>query len=64
MDKKIEVGIKVGISAMLAFAGNTLEETGNKPLGKALNLASVFFSGWALKDVAQMARDEERDHAV
>lgn len=65
MDTRLEIAIKVGISALLSFAGNTLEESGNVPLGKALNLASVAFSGWAVKDMAALvAQEHDTDHAV
>ena len=65
MDKQFEIAIKIGVSALLSFAGNTLEESGNVTLGNAFNLASVAFSGWALKDMVQQVRNQtDEDHFV
>ena len=65
MEKWLEVGVKVAGAAVLGFIGNTLEEQGNKNLGKTLNMASSAVLAWALKDVAVKAiHDEHEDRAV
>ena len=61
MEMWMQVGLKVAGSAVLGFAGNVLEEQGNKALGKALGMASAALSAWAVKDFAVKAIHESAD---
>ena len=68
MNDKVLTGLKVSGAAVLAFIGNTLEESREpqqKLIGKVCNTLSSGLLLWAGKDMIHFTRHQaDDDHAV